>query len=82
MATRYKVKQRELDAVQWTGDNATAITDMLGRDSSVTDIGGGLWEIHSPVLYAVVKVGDWVLDEGETFRSLPGAYFGDTYEVK
>lgn len=82
MPTRYRVKQSETDAVQWTGANATEITDLLGRDSSVSDIGAGQWEVLSPVLYAVLKVGDWVLSEGENFRSLPGAYFSDTYEIK
>ncbi|MEE9386359.1 MAG: hypothetical protein V3V08_23340 [Nannocystaceae bacterium] len=82
MATRYKVRQTETDAIQWDGSNATAITDMIGRGATMADLGDGSWELNSPVLYAVLKVGDWVLDEGDSFRSLPGSYFGDIYETK
>lgn len=83
MAIRYRVKQPEFDAVQWTGDNATEITDLLGLGSSIARMeDASLAEINSAVLYAIVRVGDWILSDGDSFLSFPAAYFADTYEVK
>ncbi len=82
MATRYRAKQPELDAVQWSGDNASEITDVLGVGSSIAPLRDGLSEIHSPVLFAIVGVGDWVVSDGLTFRAFPNGYFSAAYEIK
>jgi hypothetical protein len=89
---KYTIKQRSIEAIQWTGDNYDLIKQSLGNKitysfrismrEKFTDISTLLLE--NSVCFEKIKITDWIIldanDNGKVY-TLSDRYFKETYEL-
>ena len=89
---KYTIKQRSIEAIQWTGDNYDLIKQSLGSKitysfrismhENFTDISTLLLE--NSVCFEKIKITDWIIldanDNGKVY-TLSDRYFKETYEL-
>ena len=75
-----KYRRKEVEAVQWTGDNFAALANLIMHDAHGTDDGKII--IPTPNGDMVVDIGDWVVkgDYGEILPIKPDV-FEQAYEL-
>ncbi len=83
--TRFRVRDADVDAMQWTGGNARQIGEWLtaagAYDQISTSAGDGVFAIHTPDRDDRATPGDWII-EGVTGRIFvwPASFFEASYE--
>lgn len=86
--TRYRRRPAEVDAIQWTGDNATQLTAFAGTRFAETapedrtdnpDATAALLETEHESWFDL-EPGDWVVRRSGVFEALGPEEFADLYE--
>ena len=77
---KYRKKPVVIDAVQWTGDNVTAMTEFI--DARKWEYGNGLMVFHTLEGDHTANPGDWIIRgvQGEFYPCKPDI-FEETYEA-
>jgi hypothetical protein len=75
---KYRKKSTEVDAIQWTGENAAEVLAFMGEDAAGAIVGGGELFVDTMEGTMAVKRGEWIVMG--VFRPVRPDVFDLTYE--